>query len=62
MVKNTVDFLSDNRYSILTMNGTIFFENTEQLVEFLRRWVGQTAMFTVHADRDGWKLQFTGGY
>jgi hypothetical protein len=44
------------------MNGTIFFDDTEKLVEFLRIWTGQTAIFTVHPNGDGWKLQFTGGF
>jgi len=45
------------------MNGTIHFGDVQELAEFLKQWVGQTAMFTVHREgAEGFVLQFTGGY
>jgi hypothetical protein len=45
------------------MNGTIYFHDSEELAEFLKHWVGQTAIFEVTRNGSvGWKLQFTGGF
>jgi hypothetical protein len=45
------------------MNGTIFFNDSEELAEFLKHWVGQTATFEVTRWNSlGWQLTFLGGF
>lgn len=63
MVKNRVDFLSDHRYSIPTMDGIIYFNDSVELAEFLKHFTGCTAKFEVTRFGPlGWKLEFTGGF
>jgi hypothetical protein len=45
------------------MNGTITFETTRELAEFLRDFTGSTATFEVIKNgTDGWILRFLGGF
>jgi hypothetical protein len=45
------------------MNGTIHFNDTKDLADFLIRFAGGTATFEVHKDgEDGWTLRFLGGF
>ena len=45
------------------MNGKIHFDDLEQLSEFLKHFVGNTATFEVRGTNDGrWVLEFLGGY
>jgi hypothetical protein len=43
------------------MNGTIHFENLEQLAEFLKHFTGSTATFEVLPRGSKWVLTFLGG-
>jgi hypothetical protein len=44
------------------MNGTIQFESTSALAEFLIHFTGSTALFKVVPIGNGWLLTFTGGF
>lgn len=45
------------------MKGKIYFYDMEQLVEFLKCFIGCTATFEVKQDNYGrWVLEFTGGF
>jgi hypothetical protein len=45
------------------MDGTIYFNDSEELAEFLKHFTGSTATFeVVRFGNLGWKLTFTGGF
>jgi len=44
------------------MNGSIYFDNLQELAEFLKEFQGSTATFQVNKQGSGWQLKFLGGY
>jgi len=44
------------------MNGTIDFDNLQELAEFLKHFTGSTALFKAYKNGSGWRLELTGGF
>ena len=44
------------------MNGTIYFDNIQDLADFLKHYTGGTATFEVYQKNAQWQLTFLGGF
>jgi hypothetical protein len=44
------------------VNGKITFADLDELAEFLKKFTGSTATFTVRQREGDWILEFTGGF